>query len=538
MSRTQWLFWASLWFSLTGCSFLSKDETHAQQGIIYCSEGSPESFNPQLATSGTVTAVSHQIYNRLLEQDPVTGVFIPSLATSWTVNDASTKYRFKLRHNVSFHQTDFFQPTRDFNADDVVFTFKRIIDIYHPYRFVNGGIYPYFQSIGFTHVVKSVQKVADDEVEFLLHTPDSSFLSTLSTDFAAILSEEYGAQLELVGKHESIDNQPIGTGPFQLTEFQYDSLIRFQAHKKYWQGPPSIDHLVFDITSHNASRLGKLITGECDLIAFPSAAELELINDRPEIRLEKNTTLNVSYWAFNTKKPPFDNPKVRQALALAVNRDSILQSVYFGHATLAKSILPPVSWAFDQSLKKPEFNLEKAAQLLKEADVHEGFEMDIWAIPVSRPYNPNATKMAELLQADLAQLGIKANIISMEWATFRKHLNAGEHDSVLIGWSADNADPDNFFRPLLSCTASYSGQNRAQWCDPDFDRLLQEALTTTDVARRIAMYHQLQQLLQHENPVTPIAHSLRYQATRTNVSGVEVNQFGGISFYRAKKVAL
>ena len=143
--------------------------------------------------------------------------------------------------------------------------------------------------------------------------------------------------------------------------------------------------------------------------------------------------------------------------------------------------------------------------------------------------------MAELLQADLAKIGVQANIVSYEWNTFRRKLRAGEHDSVLIGWTADNADPDNFLRPLLSCAAAISGSNRTNWCDPQYDKFIADAVLTADISERKALYYQAQQYVAEQVPLVPIAHSRRFQVKQNKITGLVINPYGGISFTAAGK---
>ena len=161
--------------------------------------------------------------------------------------------------------------------------------------------------------------------------------------------------------------------------------------------------------------------------------------------------------------------------------------------------------------------------------------MTIWAMPVERSYNPNATKMAELIQRYLNDVGVEATIVSYDWTTFRRHLQEGLHDSVLIGWSADNGDPDNFYRPLLSCGAIPSGTNRAMWCNEDYDRLLNSALQTDDIEARTAIYRQVNRLLYERLPLVPIAHAYRYQAYRDELEGMTINPYGGVRFGGVEK---
>lgn len=507
-----------------------------RSGLVYCSEGSPETFNPQLVTSGTtIDAISQQLYDRLLDIDANNGELIPGLAQNWQVSDDGRVYHFTLRSEVQFHQTEYFQPSRTLNAEDVVFTFNRIMQKSHPFHQQGGANYPYFQSVDWADLVKSVVAETPYLVRFELSRPDSSFLSNLATDFAAILSAEYGSQLVKSGKLSLMDSLPIGTGPFRFKEYQKDVLIRYYRHKNYWRELAKPEQLVFDIVPNNARRMAKLFTHECDIVAFPRVAELGLISKRPDVDVQESTSMNIGFWAFNTEKPPFDNVKVRQALAYAINRDAILQAVYFGHATAANSVLPPTSWAYNPNVEPQSYNPLQARVLLAEAGYPNGFSMDIWAMPVQRLYNPNALKMAELMQADLAQIGVKARIVSYEWNSFRRKLGAYEHDSVLIGWSADNADPDNFFRPLLSCSAALTGSNRANWCDANFDNLISQALLTADQNQRRSYYFAAQQYLAEQMPLLSIAHSQRFQAISSDIKGVKINPYGGIALANAQR---
>lgn len=504
-------------------------------GLVYCTEGSPESFNPQLVTSGTtIDAISQQLYDRLLDIDANNGNLLPALATSWQISDDGLTYVFNLRTDVQFHQTAYFSPTRPLNASDIEFTFNRILDINHPFH-LTATEYPYFDSVEWRDLVQSVKATSDSQVVFQLTKPDSSFLSTLATDFAAILSAEYGELLQKQQHLPQLDIFPIGTGPFKFREYKKDVLIRYYRHANYWRKTGDLEQLVIDIVPDNTKRLAKLLTHECDVAPIPRLAELSMLAKRPDFQVDQQTSLNVGYWAFNTQKAPFNNVKVRQALAYAVNKQSILQAVYFGQAEEANSVLPPNSWGYNPDGQQRNFDLVKAKQLLDEAGYPNGFTLDIWAMPVQRLYNPNALKMAELLQADLAKIGVSAKIVSFEWNAFRRKLRAGEHDSVLIGWTADNADPDNFLRPLLSCASAISGSNRTNWCDSKYDQLIAEAVLTPDVSKRRQLYFAAQEYVADQVPLIPIAHSRRFQVKSAKVTGMQINPYGGISFTAAGK---
>ncbi|MEI8647898.1 ABC transporter substrate-binding protein [Paraglaciecola sp. Hal342] len=521
--------------TLMGCS---PENTHYQQpnGIIYCSEGNPASFNPQLDTSGTTVDVSsHQIYDRLLDFDLITGEIIPGLASSWITSTDGLTYTFQLRKNIVFHSTSYFAPTRTFDADDVIFSFNRWRDKNHPYHEVSGGRYPYINSVGLGDLISDIKRINRYRVEITLVRPESSFLANLATDFSIILSAEYADQLAKADTPELIDTHPIGTGPFKFNSFRQDRYVRFDAHPLYWRERSTTEQLIFDITPSSSLRLAKLMTGECDSMAFPTHSQLDIIRKRKELTLDEKPGLNVGFWAFNTAKAPFDNPEVRRALAMAIDKNALMEAIYFGSAIPATSIIPPSSWAFQPDTRSSTYNPLGAAKLLRENGVEEGFSMTIWAMPVERAYNPNAMKMAELMQRYLRDVGIDANIVSYEWSTFRARLNQGLHDSVLIGWSADNGDPDNFFRPLLTCSAIDSGTNRARWCSKEYDKLIDQALTYTNQEDRAYFYSKAIEMINDEMPLMPIAHAFRYQAYRDDLTGIEINPYGGIQFRNVSK---
>ncbi|AXR05802.1 ABC transporter substrate-binding protein SapA [Salinimonas sediminis] len=515
---------------ISACSKQKKDGFY-QTGIMYCSESNPVNFNPQLDTSATTSdATSHQIYDRLLDFDPDSGTIVPSLATSWSVSDDGLTYTFQLRREVAFHTTDYFTPQRTFNADDVIFSINRWRLPQHPYHQVSGGRYPYFESLGLAENIREVNRINGYRIEILLTQRDSSFLANLATDFSVILSQEYADKLMEDGAPQRLDHYPIGTGPFQFESYRKDHYIRYRAHHNYWGQTEFAERLIYDITPKSSLRLAKLITGECDAIAFPAQTELDIIRNREELELAEKPGLNVGFWAFNTQRPPFDNPNVRRALAYAIDKNTLLEAVYFDSATRARNLLPAASWAYQNDAEDTAYNPVMARKLLKEAGVEAGFTMTIWAMPIERAYNPNAAKMAELIQGYLADVGVNVTIVTYDWTTFRRHLREGLHDSVLIGWSADNGDPDNFFRPLLSCGAIPSGTNRAMWCNKKYDALINEALQTEDLFQRKAIYEQVNSLLFKELPIVPIAHAFRYQAFRKELKGMQINPYGGVRF--------
>ena len=530
----EYVLFAFLLCTLLGCNNESTNSL-TKKSIIYCSEGAPEGFNPQVVTSGvTIDATSNQLYNRLITFSGDDNEIAPSLAKSWHVTKDGKNITFYLRKDVKFHSTKYFTPTRNLNADDVLFSFNRVLDENHEFHFVSGGNYPFFQSVEFDSIIDGIEKINEYTVRFTLKRADSSILANLATDYAVILSEEYAEHLSKLESQQQIDMLPIGTGPYKLKEYRAGSFIRYIAHEGYWHNKANIKQLIFDITPSNTGRLTKLLANECDVVAYPIAHQK--IIDRPDLTLDAVTSYNVGYLGFNTTKPPFNNKLVRQAISLAINKSAILETIYFGRADIANSIIPPSSWAYDKTLPIQEYSISKAISLLNQAGYPDGFNMDIWAMPVQRAYNPDALTMAKLIQGDLKKIGVTVSITSnYEWSRFLKLTSDGVHQSILIGWSADHPDPDNFFTPLLTCASALQGNSRTFWCNSEFDDLLHKALLTTDMSIRKGYYAAAQHIIADEMPLVPIAHSKRFQARHKSVSGKLLNSFGGINFSEASK---
>lgn len=242
--------------------------------------------------------------------------------------------------------------------------------------------------------------------------------------------------------------------------------------------------------------------------------------------------LNTGFLSFNTQKAPTDNVKVRQALTMAINKPAIIEAVFQGTGTAAKNLLPPGVWSADSDLKDYDYDPEKAKALLKEAGLAEGTAIELWAMPVQRPYNPNARRMSEMIQADWAKVGVQAKIVTFEWGEYLKRVKGGEHQAALMGWTTATGDPDNFFGPLFTCTATNGGSNSAKWCYAPFDKIIIEARASQDHEQRIALYEQAQQMMHDQAPAVMIAHSTLFEPVRKEVTGYEVDPFGKHIFYQ------
>ena len=503
----------------------------AKKKLIYCSEGSPSFFNPQLASDGPSFDVSTEIYDRLLEFDRKKGGIKPGLAKSWSVSKDKLTYIFKLRKNISFHHTPYFKPTRFFNADDVIFSFNRQKEKKHPYHLVNGGAYPYFNSLNIGVLIKSVVTEDPYTIKFVLNKKDATFLINLAMEFSSILSKEYADHLLKINKPESLDFRPIGTGPFMFKQYIKDSVVRLESSQNYFRGSSRLGGMVVAIVPDTSVRFQKLKAGECDIISQPSPLDLPAMKKHPRIKLVGGKRYNIAYLAMNVKKGPFKKLKVRQAIHHALNRSLYIQAIYQGYAETAKNPYPSNLWSYNHQVKDYEYSVEKALRLLKEAGYEKGFKTTMWTLPIARPYNPNGKKMGELMQEDLKKVGIQVELISYDWPTYISLSNKGEHEMIQMGWTSDNGDPDNFLRVLLSCDSVSSGVNGARWCYPPFDRVIEKALRIINRETRSKLYKKAQVLFKQQAPWVTLAHTYDYAAMLKKVQGYIHTPFGSKSFY-------
>ena len=503
----------------------------AKKTFIYCSEGSPSSFNPQLAMDGTsFNASSKTVYNRLVDFERGGTKIIPSLAKSWSYDKKSKTWTFNLRKGVKWHKSKLFKPTRDFNADDVLFSFNRQRDKKHPFHKISGGRYEYFEAMEMSQLIKDIVKVNDYQVKFVLAKNFSPFLANLAMDFASVLAKEYADKMLKAGTPELVDTQPIGTGVFVFQKYIKDSQVRFVANKEYFGAKSPLDVLVFSITVDKNVRLQKLKTGECHLITYPPVQDLADIRKNKKLRVVEKEGLNVAYLGFNIRKKPFDNVLVRRAINHALNRRSYIDAVYKNTAVVGKNPLPPTIWSYNERVKDYQYDPELAKKLLKQAGYANGFTTELWTLPVQRPYMPDGKKAGVLMQADLAKVGIKVKLVTYDWSTYLSKSKSGEHQMLQLGWSGDNGDPDNFLAILLSCAGVNAGSNRSGWCDSKFDKLVTEAAQISDVKKRTALYKQAQKRFKEQAPWVVLAHAKIFRAMSKRVRGFRIDPLGSDRF--------
>ncbi|MBV8502170.1 MAG: ABC transporter substrate-binding protein [Paucibacter sp.] len=494
--------------------------------LVYCADSSPEGFDPGMWDSQGTNTISKQMFQGLLAFTRGTTALEPNLAESYELSPDARTITFHLRRGVRFQTTSYFKPTREFNADDVIFTFTRFIDPKTAFNkaFPVNFVYP--NNLGLAKLLEGIDKLDDYTVRFRLKAPNVAFVANFAMAWSVIESAEYADQLLARGRAADINNFPVGTGPYQFRSYAKDDVLRMDPNPSYWRAVQK-GKLIFSFAREPNVRVQKLLAGECQIAAALRDVDVTTLARRRDVIIEKIAALNISYLSFNMRKAPTDKRLVRTALDIAVDRDAIFKALFpRGDAQQAVSAFPPAIPGYDQSLRN-EYDPERAKKLLAEAGFPNGFEIDLWALPVARPTNPNGQLMAQLIQQDWARIGVTAHIKTYEWGEYLKRANRGEHSVYMSGWSGETGDADEFLTPNLSCAANKTG---IKFCNKDFEALIDEARATPDMARRKELYEKAQRIFKFERPWITMAHSTVYIARRPDVHGFIMSPNGSVDF--------
>ncbi|MFG0584325.1 ABC transporter substrate-binding protein [Pseudomonas sp. zjy_9] len=508
----------------------------AADSLVVCTEASPEGFDiVQYTAATTADASAETLFERLVAFAPGSTEIIPALAQSWSISDDGLSYTFNLRQGVKFHSNPAFTPTRPFNADDVLWSFQRQLDPDHPWHTLSLRGFPYAEAMGLRQLIERVEKLDDYRVRFVLKHPEAPFLANLAMGFASIYSAEYADQLLAEHAPERLNSQPIGTGPFIFERYAKDAQVRFRANPDYWDGAPAIDRLLLAITTEPNVRQQRLKAGDCQIALYPRPVDIPALKADARLQVLELDSLLTAYIGINTRHPPLDDVRVRQALNLAFDKAAYIRAQYGeGNASPAVAPYPATLWGYDEELQDWPHDVERARQLLGETGRKSGFKLSIWTRPGGGPTNPNPGIGAQMLQADLARLGIASDIRVFEWGELIKRAKNGEHDLVFMGWAGDNGDPDNFLTPNLSCAAAESGENQAGWCNEAFDALITQARREPQQQKRAALYRQALAIFHEQAPWIALAHPKQFAALRKGVEGFVLSPMGSNNFARVK----
>ncbi|MGI0485961.1 ABC transporter substrate-binding protein [Pantanalinema rosaneae CENA516] len=486
--------------------------------LIYGSSGQPVNLEPGNITDGNSIIAQNQIYNRLLDFKPGTTELAPALATEWSVSSDGKTWTFKLRQGVNFHDGT------PFNAEAVKFNVERWWDANHPQGFRNAGkIYEIWQQLfgGFkdspTSLLQAVTVVDPYTIQFVLNQPFSAFPQAIGSSFFGIASP---TAIQQAGANYGKPGSPVaGTGAFVFKEWRTGDRIVLAKNPNYWRsGLPKIDQLVLRFVTDPAARLAQLRAGQIDFT-------VELTPDqKPEIERDANLTalsrpsFNVGYLALNPSYQPLSDQRVRQAIAYAINRPAIVQA-FWGDAGIhdAHFTPPTLAWSQDQTLEPYPHDPQQAKQLLAAAGYPNGFDLELWYMPVSRPYFPNPKPIAEAFAADLNAIGIRVVLKTKDWAAYiSDRRKPPGYQSFMLGWTADYADPDSFYYAHFGPSAT---DDIGNWRNDRVTQLLNQARATADQVGRAKLYSEVDRILHEQVLRLPIVHSQPLVAQRKSVTG-------------------
>lgn len=478
-----------------------KEEGQKKGGaMIYARGADSVGLDPINITDGESIRVTHAIFETLFEYDKDLQLQ-PKLAESYETSEDGLTWTLTLKSGVKFHDGT------DFNADAVVFNFERWMDPENEYHIGDFPYYPFLYG-GFKgeedHKVESVIAVDEQTVEIKLKEKIAPFVSYLAIPMFGIASP---AAIEQY--NERFFENPVGTGPFKFESWSRNDKIVVKANENYYvQNQPMLHQIIFTVVPDNSTRLNVLLSGEADIIDGMNPEDAKTVEDNENLKLVKRPSFNEGFMVMNTQKKPFDNVKVRQATNMAIDKQSIVDGFYSGFGEVAKNPIPPSLWGYNEDIEDYAFDAEAAKKLLTEAGYPDGFETEIWTMNNPRPYLPQPMKTAEAIQANLEEIGVKATIVTYEWATYLEKTGNGEHPMALYGWTGVMADPDNFLYPNLSNTnMEPPANNLAFYNNEEFQKLIEDARVTFDESERIELYKKAQEVFHEDAPWVPLAHT-------------------------------
>lgn len=482
--------------------------------LVFGRGGDSVSLDPSRVTDGESMKVAANIFETLINFGEQDTTLQPGLAKEWEASEDGLTYTLQLEEGVKFHDGT------DFNAEAVVKNFE---------RWANGDAdtFPYYQSMfgGFKgdegHVIEAVTAEGDHTVVFTLKRPQAPFLKNLAMTMFGIGSPE-----AFEADSEGFGENPVGTGPFKFVEWKRNDSITIEKNEDYWkEGLPKLDRVVFRSIPDNGARLNALITGDIDLADGINPSDQGTIDGDDNLQLFERPSLNIGYLGMTVTREPFGDKLVRQAFNHAIDKQAIIDAFFEGAAEPAKNPLPPSIPAYNDAIEGYEYDPEKAKELLAEAGYPDGFEMELWAMPVPRPYMPDGAKVAEVIQKNLADIGVTAEIVSYEWATYLEKASKGEADAFLLGWTGDNGDADNFIYALLD-QDNIGSNNYTYYENGELHDILIEAQTEVDEDKRNALYAEAQEIIHEDAPWVPLAHSTPLLAGSADITGFKAHPTG------------
>lgn len=450
---------------------------------------SPDPHDQNDTNSGRVIRM---MFDTLVHSD-VNGVITPALAESWeAVSD--TEYRFRLREDVKFHNG------YDFTAEDVVYSLERQMNSPKVKTFVSA--------------IDTV--TANDKYTVTITTkqPYAPLLYNLSLVQSSIICSKHMSELTAAGKKYS--EQPVGTGPMVFSSWLPNDNFTVKAFDEYWGEKPKATSISVRVIPESSSRTIALETGEIDVIESVPAIDIPRIMDNNSLKTVSQTSTSVTYVSFNTRKTPFDNVKVRQALSCAVDKEAIIDVICEGYAVEMNTIYPPAMPSYDENLDLYPYDIERAKTLLSEAGYPDGFTIEIATSGDER------NRIAQLLQSDFSKIGVNLDITLLEWGAYLDYIGGTDHQMYIVGWSS-GMEPDGSTTPLFHSDSVGPTGNRSWYQNEELDELIDKGKSTLDMDERIGIYGEIQQIIMEDAVWIPLFARETVIAMNKNLEGMVVS---------------
>ena len=467
----------------------------------------PVTMDPPQITDLNSARVTKRIFEGLVGQELGSYKLVPGLAQSWDISRDGLTYTFRLRPNVTFHDGT------PFNADAVKFVFERQLNDKGPYYAT--GTYPYVK--GFLGNVAGVEVLDASTVQIKLKAPLTPFLQYLAHQSLFMFSPE---SLKKWGK--DVVKHPVGTGPFKLETWEPGVKVVLARNDQYWGGAPKIRQAIYVPIVEAQARLVALKTGDIDLTMDVPPDSLDDLRRDPNLVVAESNSSAVWYVTLNTRHPVLKDRRVRQALNHAVNKEAIIRDILRGTAIVSRGPISPVYGPYyEENTARYPHDLERARALLKDAGYAGGFELG-FLVPESGSGMQSPVEMATVIQANLAQIGVRAKIQTMEWGAYlRKYLE--QPDMAEMSWNPSIGDPDHMMYMLLSSDRFPPAFNSGYYQNDRVDDLLRRARTTLDEKARVPLYKEAQKLVVEDAPWIFVDHGKQVIVHRKRVQGFKLH---------------
>jgi len=478
-------------------------------------------LDPALATDGMSLAITAEIFRTLVAFKPGTFSIVPDVARSARVSADGRSWTFRLAPRLRFSDGT------PLDAQAVKFNLDRWRLRSNPYR--GDASFAYYESMfgGFPGVIVEVRAPDPRTVVLRLRRPFGPLLHDL-----AMQSFGIGSPRAIRAGPAAFARRPVGSGPYVLAEWLRGDRIALKANPRYAGPPPAYRTVIVRDLPDPATSVLELQSGDVDVLIDPRPDDVARLARASELRVYRAPSNDVAYLALNLLHPPFDDVRVRRAVAAAVDTRAIARALYPSGTVAAGSFTPPGMLGEDRALVPRRPDAAAARALLAAAGFPNGFATELYYPTTPRPYLPEPQRIAEAVQADLRAVGIRIALRPLEFGVFLDRLRAGVHPTALIGWVGDNGDPDDFLYTLLDRDAAHVGsaQNYAFWRDPAFHALMLRGQRATDLPTRAAVYARANALVAREVPVLPLVHSPTLLLARRSVGGVVVAPDGTLPY--------